>query len=115
MTTHNLKEAEEICDRICIINHGKVLALDETKNLVKRLGDTKSLELQFQQLPKNLDILNHFQFKTHPDAPEITINYNSQQISELLTLVNALDQKALDMKIKEDSLEDVFKHLIGVA
>ncbi|MCO4781640.1 MAG: ABC transporter ATP-binding protein [Candidatus Cloacimonetes bacterium] len=115
LTTHNLKEAEEICDRICIINKGNILALDKTENLLKRLGDTKLMCLFFKDMPTNLEAIDDFKYSLNKNEKSISISYSGHEVSKVMHQVNSLNQVAMDLKIKEDSLEDVFKHLIGVA
>lgn len=115
LTTHNLKEAEEICDRICIINQGKILALDKTENLVKQLGDTKIIYIKFTDLPSNLNQLSPYKYSINKEDQSVSISYASHEISKVMKKINTLDQLAIDLKIKEDSLEDVFRHLIGVS
>src|SRR3546814_2033548 len=48
LTTHYLEEAEELCDKIAIINHGRVIACDDTDSLLARL-DSKALTLVFDR------------------------------------------------------------------
>ena len=52
LTTHYLEEAEELCERIAIINHGKIIEIDKKEKLLKKHGD-KKLEEVFIQLTKN--------------------------------------------------------------
>jgi ABC-2 type transport system ATP-binding protein len=60
LTTHYLEEAEELCDRIAIINHGRVIACDDTASLLARL-DNKALTLVFDRdLPGIPDCLDGF-------------------------------------------------------
>ena len=57
LTTHYLKEAEILCDRVAVINNGKVIACDKKNNLLKLLDD-KELIIEFSEkvnsLPKKL-------------------------------------------------------------
>jgi ABC-2 type transport system ATP-binding protein len=55
LTTHYIEEAEDLCKRIAIINHGKIIKLDQTKNLVNLLGKSAKLEEVFIHLTKRRD------------------------------------------------------------
>jgi ABC-2 type transport system ATP-binding protein len=50
-TTHYMEEAERLCDRIAIVDHGKVLAIDATKSLIAKHGGTSVVEVEFEDAP----------------------------------------------------------------
>jgi ABC-2 type transport system ATP-binding protein len=54
LTTHYLEEAEELCNRIAIINHGKILLIDEIKNILKLNGNLEKFYLEMTKAKKEI-------------------------------------------------------------
>ena len=109
LTTHYLHEAQEMCDRIGIINKGKLVALDTTKNLLNRIEKKKitlklseKIDLKDNEL-ETLKILslNH---------KELTLIYdkNRLNIDQILNFVNKKNVRIIDMSTDDGDLEDVF-------
>ena len=109
LTTHYLHEAQEMCDRIGIINKGKLVALDTTKNLLNRIEKKKitlklseKIDLKDNEL-ETLKILslNH---------KELTLIYdkNRLNIDQILNYVNKKKVRIIDMSTDDGDLEDVF-------
>ena len=109
LTTHYLHEAQEMCDRIGIINKGKLVALDTTKNLLNRIEKKKitlklseKIDLKDNEL-ETLKILslNH---------KELTLIYdkNRLNIDQILNYVNKKNVRIIDMSTDDGDLEDVF-------
>ena len=109
LTTHYLHEAQEMCDRIGIINKGKLVALDTTKNLLNRIKKKKitlklseKIDLKDNEL-ETLKILslNH---------KELTLIYdkNRLNIDQILNYVNKKNVRIIDMSTDDGDLEDVF-------
>ena len=61
LTTHYIEEAEEIADRVGIINNGKIILVDEKKKLIQKLGQILKIELSepIELIPNALEILNY--------------------------------------------------------
>ena len=112
LTTHYLEEAETLCSRIAMMDQGKVVALDKTKNLLKRFS-AKNLNLRLdlkgkkipasiQNLIKNLD--HH------------SISFLIEEIAEVEFIIGELKKskiKILDMDLTNSDLENVFLKLTG--
>ena len=109
LTTHYLHEAQEMCDRIGIINKGKLVALDTTKNLLNRIEKKKitlklseKIDLKDNEL-ETLKILslNH---------KELTLIYdkNRLNIDQILNYINKKNVRIIDMSTDDGDLEDVF-------
>jgi ABC-2 type transport system ATP-binding protein len=112
LTTHYLPEAEELCDRIAIINHGRLVALDTKNALIARL-DSKSLHVT---LDRDLDAIPAAlaAFHPHRDGPRrLTFRYQPSQmrVGELLTALQACGATVLDVSTEESDLEDIFLEL----
>ena len=113
LTTHYLEEAEEMCDRIAILNKGNIVALDSTKNLLDRI-QTKKVTFKTN---KKIDIkegdLESLKIISHLEN-EIIVSYekNKINIGKLINLVKKNDIQINDISTDDGDLEDVFLRLI---
>ena len=112
LTTHYLFEAQELCDRIAILNKGKLVALDTTKNLVDRI---KTKKITFR-LNKKIDVLNLKSFKINilsNNENEIIISYDKEKIKieEIIKIIKNENVDILDISTDDGDLEDVFIEL----
>ena len=112
LTTHYLNEAEEMCDRIGILNKGNLVALDTTKNLLKKIQTKivkflidKKVSIDNSSL-KSINVLTS-------EANELTISYekNALNISQIIDFINNQNVKILDISTDDGDLEDVFIRL----
>ncbi|HEY9080460.1 ABC transporter ATP-binding protein [Magnetovibrio sp.] len=112
LTTHYLEEAEELCDRIAIINHGKLIACDETKNLMGKLDSKRVTVMLTEDLAAVPDNLNAFNV-TLKDQRELEFTYQPSQIksSDIITAVQDAGLKFAEIATKEPELEDIFVQL----
>jgi len=112
LTTHYLQEAEELCDRIAIINHGKLIANESKTDLLARL-DAKELRLTLDcdifELPAKLVALDVKRL----DARTLSWHYrpSAARIDVLLAAVRAEDLAIADVSTRESDLEDLFLQL----
>jgi ABC-2 type transport system ATP-binding protein len=112
LTTHYLEEAEELCDRIAIINHGQLVACDSKAALLRRL-DNKSVTLiladALAEIPEALQRFN----PTQPLPNEILINYrpSSHAMRDILDTARACALPIADIRTTEVDLEDIFLQL----
>jgi ABC-2 type transport system ATP-binding protein len=113
LTTHYLEEAEEMCDRIAILNKGNIVALDSTKNLLNRI-QTKKVTFKTDKIIniKDEDI-NSLKVISKLDN-EICVSYEKSKIhiEELINLIKKNNVKILDISTDDGDLEDVFLRLI---
>ena len=112
LTTHYLEEAEELCDRIAIINHGRVIACEPTELLLRRL-DSKALTLVVERdltaIPPQLA-----PFGCELVSPRrLIIRYRPSQspVPGILAAVAASGLTVVDMTTEEADLEDIFLQL----
>ena len=112
LTTHYLEEAEELCDRIAIINHGKVIACDDTPSLLARL-DNKALTLIFDSeldgVPPRLATFNPEQ--TGPRRLLFRYHASESPVPQILDAVCSANLSVVDMSTEETDLEDIFLQL----
>ena len=112
LTTHYLEEAEELCDRIAIINHGEVAACEPTPQLLSRI-DEKMLLVRPDNPIKDLAIeLAEFQAELKPDG-QIAIAYRPSEtgVEEILARLRAHNITIRDLTTVESDLEDIFLQL----
>ena len=109
LTTHYLEEAEELCDRIAIIDAGRVIACDETKALVARL-DNKELRItltaDLAALPDGLAAFNAE--RAEPRGLIFRYRTRETEVREILDAVAAAGLAVADLSTDEPDLEDVF-------
>ncbi len=109
LTTHYLHEAQEMCDRIGIINKGKIVALDTTKNLLNRI-EKKKITLKLSEMidlkDNELETLKILSL----NHKELTLIYdkNRLNIDQILNYVNKKNVRIIDMSTDDGDLEDVF-------
>lgn len=109
LTTHYLEEAEKMCDRIAIMNHGKVIALQPTVELLEELG-TRSiivfLEHPIDTIPQNL-CCQGAELKDGGTRLELTLSGN-QPTGDLLKSLNDLGLPIADIETQRAGLEQIF-------
>ena len=112
LTTHYLLEAQEMCDRIAIIDKGDLVALDTTKKLLERI-QTKKIKLKVKNVDINKTlIMKNIQFKINSENL-ITAIYekNSLDFGEIVSYLNQHNIKIEDISTEDGDLEDVFVQL----
>ena len=112
LTTHYLNEAEEMCNRIGILNNGNLVALDTTENLLKKIKTkivkftvNKKVNINNNSL-KSINILSN-------EINELVVSYekNSLNINEIIRFINEQNVDLLDISTDDGDLEDVFIRL----
>ena len=112
LTTHYIQEAEEMCDRIGILNKGNIVALDTTKNLLNRIQTkkvifkiNKKIEIK-DEILKSLKIIRNTE-----DELYISYEKNKIKIEEIINLIKTKNVEIDDVITYDADLEDVFLHL----
>jgi ABC-2 type transport system ATP-binding protein len=112
LTTHYLEEAEQLCDRIAIINHGKLIANKPTGELVgmaREKAVVLTLDHDIQKLPSH-DAFEKVE-KTGDRMVAISYNKDRMNAGEVLAAVQGMGFAIVDVTTKEADLEDVFLSL----
>jgi len=116
LTTHYIEEAEEIADRVGIINNGKIILVDEKENLIKKLGQ-KILKIELvepiNEIPSNL---MNFNLEINKENNILTYIYDTKGkntgITSLLSEIKALGIQLKDISTEQSSLESIFLNLV---
>ena len=110
LTTHYLEEAENLCDHIAIINHGKIVANESKNTLLKKLNEKKI----YVKLDKELSKKSEQSLKKigtlKINGKEIQINFRPNKISmkNVIKIIYEANLDIIDLSTKDVSLEDVF-------
>jgi len=116
LTTHYIEEAEDMADRVGVINHGEIILVEDKAELMHKLG-RKQLTLQLHEV---IDVipaaLAAHQLTLADGGKELTYTYDSQGertgITALLDDLNAAGIALKDLKTTQSSLEDIFVDLV---
>ena len=116
LTTHYIEEAEEIADRVGIINNGKIILVDEKESLIKKLGQ-KILKIELtnpiNKIPSNL---SNFNLEINSEMNILTYIYDTKGentgITSLLSEIKSLGMQLKDISTEQSSLESIFLNLV---
>ena len=114
LTTHYLEEAEELCDRIAIINHGRVVANEPTRQLVAKAQE-KAVVVTFDHDVETVPTNACFENIHLLDERTIEITYRKDKVNagEVLAAVQRDGLAIIDVRTREPDLEDVFLSLVS--
>jgi ABC-2 type transport system ATP-binding protein len=116
LTTHYIEEAEAIADRVGVINQGEIIVVDDTKELLKKMGHKKlTVELQekVNEIPSSLHKYN-LSMGTNKMSLNYTYNVQAKQtgITNLLQDLKDAGLKLKDLKTEQSTLEKIFVNLV---
>jgi len=117
LTTHYIEEAEAIADRVGVINEGEIIIVEETKELLKKMGNKKiTIELQnkVSKIPNSLEKYN-LKLGTNEMSLDYSYDVSAKQtgITDLLKDIKESGLKLKDLKTEQNSLEKIFVSLVG--
>jgi ABC-2 type transport system ATP-binding protein len=116
LTTHYIEEAEAIADRVGVINQGEIIVVDDTKELLKKMGHKKlTVELQenINEIPLSLNKYN-LSLGANKMSLDYTYNVQAKQtgITNLLQDLKDAGLKLKDLKTEQSTLEKIFVSLV---
>lgn len=117
LTTHYMEEAEHLCDRVGIIDHGRLIALDTVPALVRdHAGDATARLTLTEPLPPDV-ALEEIQAVTmaRPDGRHLSVQGTGGFLQDVLAELTARDIRVSDLRATSPGLEDVFLALTGRA
>lgn len=115
-TTHVMEEAEYVCDRIAIINHGQILALDTVENIKRKFGGLSVIHLRvtngrdvLNQKLEKLSGIERIVFPQQQDEPlKVYAKDADTVLSQIIDIIVSSGLHVEELRIKEPSLDDVF-------
>ena len=120
LTTHYMFEADALCQRIAVINHGKIIALDTPEALKKHVQDLSVIEIEVfgvtQEVLKRLrsmafvDLVS-VENRDQKQALRVQSSRGSEAVQDLLTAMN--DTRVGRVSVQEPTLEDAYVRLVG--
>jgi ABC-2 type transport system ATP-binding protein len=119
LTTHYIEEAQAMADRIGVIDHGKIIVVEEKTKLMRKLGKkqlTLSLESSLAELPSGF---GEYQLALEDEGRKLIYTFDSTaEHSGIATFMKRLSESGIvfkDLQTKESSLEEIFVGLLGAS
>ena len=116
LTTHYIEEAEAIADRVGVINQGEIIVVEETKELLKKMGQKKLTVYLQEEVLEIPNSLKKYNLKIREDNISLDYTYNVQAkqtgITNLLQDLKDEGLKLRDLKTEQNSLEKIFVSLV---
>ncbi|MCH8249814.1 MAG: ABC transporter ATP-binding protein [Proteobacteria bacterium] len=117
LTTHYIEEAEQLADRVGVINHGEIILVEEKEKLMRDLGKKQlvlNLPTPLAEVPPQLA---SYQLELSDDRLDLTYTYDTKRertgITALLGELNAAGIHFTDLQTSQSSLEDIFVDLVN--
>jgi ABC-2 type transport system ATP-binding protein len=116
LTTHYIEEAEEMADRVGVINHGEIILVEDKTELMRKLGrKVMKLELR-QKLDAIPTALSKYALELTDDGGALTYTYDNQSerpgVASLLRDLEAAGIQFRDLDTENSSLEEIFVNLV---
>jgi ABC-2 type transport system ATP-binding protein len=116
LTTHYIEEAEDMADRVGVINHGEIILVEDKVELMRKLGK-KQLTLQLQNRLERLPAgIAEYHLELANDGSELVYTYDAKgEGTGIAALLEALDRAGVrfkDLHTTQSSLEDIFVNLV---
>ena len=117
LTTHYIEEAEQLADRVGVINDGELILVEEKNKLMQDLGK-KQLVLHLSEAVQNIAAsLNEYHLQLSDDGMELTFHYDTKQdrtgITALLSDLHNAGIRFNDLNTSQSSLEEIFVGLVN--
>lgn len=122
LTTHYMYEADALCRRVAVINHGKIVALDTPSELKRTVQDLSIIEFELFGLPpdavdcvKALDGVKMVSLENRDEKQALRIHtaQGTSMVAPVITTLQALGLKVDNVVVREPTLEDAYVRLVG--
>jgi len=117
LTTHYIEEAEEIADRVGVINNGELLLIDDKKNIMHTLGKKQMVFEIEATINKTPDSLSHWSIELAASGKQLIYTYDplrsDDSVDDLLTAIRNSSLAIKDVHTSQTSLEDIFVSLVN--
>lgn len=120
LTTHYMFEADALCDRIAVINEGKIVALDSPENLKRIVSDLSVIDIEVYGVPEEIlgriralpfvDTIS-IQDVDHKQAMRVHTALGSEAVSQLMSELESV--RVGKVQVREPTLEDAYVRLVG--
>ena len=120
LTTHFMEEAEQLCDRVAILDHGKIVALDTPAELIRSLGAEERIVFSVEgTLPSGFEKALSDGARVEVRGGQVTVRGKNGRkvplVSEVVSLLTGQGIQFRDLRTEQPTLEDVFLSLTGRA
>lgn len=120
-TTHIMEEAEYICDRIAIIDHGQILALDTIDNVKRRFGGVSVIQLRFMNSNGNIEdklrnlpgVERMMLPQQNEDNIKMFVKNTNEVLPKIIDVATAFGARITELRVEEPSLDDVFVQMVN--
>ncbi len=113
LTSHYMRDVEALCDRVLVINHGRLVYDGPLARIVERFSETKLVKLQFEETAPEADELAPFGEVVRRDGPWADIKVERAQVASVLAAI--LDRHAVaDVSVEEPPLEEVIARVFSL-
>ena len=117
LTTHYLEEAEEMADRIGVINKGSLIMIEDKKTLMHKLGKKELVLDLYEPIEKIPEFLSDFNLRLSASGDQIIYIYDpAKEDNGVFTLLDRLKERGVkckDFNTQQSSLEEIFVKLVG--
>jgi ABC-2 type transport system ATP-binding protein len=117
LTTHNMEEANKLCDRVAIINHGRIAAIDTPEKLRVKSSGLQSIEVSFDHLVNTDElakILCIKQVEKMGDKIKFYTSDPNEALNRIMDYARSHDLKIITLNTLAPSLEEVFLKLTQI-
>ncbi len=116
LTTHYIEEAEQLADRIGVINHGEIIIVEEKNKLMRDLGKKQLMLHLYDELESVPDSLSRYELELSDDKRELTYHYDTRGehtgITDLMHDLRDAGIRFNDLQTEQSSLEEIFVDLV---
>jgi ABC-2 type transport system ATP-binding protein len=112
-TTHYMEEAQRLCDNVAILDHGKILDIDNVDNLIAKHGGASHIEAELEEKLSDIGKIKAFVDDKDIQFDENVIRFKTSRPMESLAKLNRSGLRFHSIKVQTANLEDVFLNLTG--
>lgn len=112
-TTHYMEEAERLCDRVAILDYGKILDMDTVHNLIAKHGGSSRVEAEFEKTIPDPEKIKQLIDGKKIQFEETKVRFETSQPMKSLAMLNRSNIHFQSLKVATPNLEDVFLNLTG--
>ncbi|UCC97953.1 MAG: ABC transporter ATP-binding protein [Phycisphaerales bacterium] len=112
-TTHYMEEAQRLCGRVAILDHGRILDMDTVDNLIARHGGPSHVEAELEEKLSDPEEITKFVEDENVQFREMSVRFATNRPMESLAALNRSSVRFRSLKVETADLEDVFLNLTG--